>query len=382
MRLESTVGTAIGPDSQLAWRPLTGDDLTDTHPTDTHLTYRDGDGGGLVALATRCLAADGGMPLITSPAFLAGRFAADAVGWGATDRAGTLVAAGAVRAVQTRVRRAVFTGLVDPAWRGRGVGAALLDWGLAAAGGLGGRVAVETESLTDAAADLFTSRGLRQVFAEDVLRRDLTTDPPGAEPPITDPAAADPPITDPAAADPPITDPAAADPPITDPAAAEPPAGGASIGGTPATDSPETVAFRPWPTVPARRFFETYRAAFRDRPGFPGWSERKWVDWTADDDEFRPEWSLLAVDDRRGDVGFITCADGWIVQVGVRPDQRGRGLGAALVAEALRRMRAAGATEVLLDVNVDNRAGRLYRRLGFVPIGRRARFEPAVGGSC
>jgi ribosomal protein S18 acetylase RimI-like enzyme len=83
------------------------------------------------------------------------------------------------------------------------------------------------------------------------------------------------------------------------------------------------------------------------------------------------------VDPRAGDVAFIGCADGWITQVGVRPDQRGRGLGAALVVEALRRMRAEGAGAALLDVGLDNPAGALYRRLGFAPIGRRARFAPA-----
>jgi ribosomal protein S18 acetylase RimI-like enzyme len=38
-------------------------------------------------------------------------------------------------------------------------------------------------------------------------------------------------------------------------------------------------------------------------------------------------------------------------------------------------MRDAGLAEVLLDVNVDNPAGDLYRRLGFAVIGRRARFS-------
>jgi mycothiol synthase len=59
----------------------------------------------------------------------------------------------------------------------------------------------------------------------------------------------------------------------------------------------------------------------------------------------------------------------------VLPAARGRGLGAALVREALHRMRADGATAVMLDVNVDNPARALYRRLGFTVLGRRARFE-------
>jgi len=60
--------------------------------------------------------------------------------------------------------------------------------------------------------------------------------------------------------------------------------------------------------------------------------------------------------------------------VGVRPEQRGRRLGAGLMVEALCRMRDDGAEAALLDVNVDNPAGRLYERLGFALLGRRARF--------
>ena len=94
-----------------------------------------------------------------------------------------------------------------------------------------------------------------------------------------------------------------------------------------------------------------------------------------DDDDFRPGWSVLASVPGVGDAGFVTAALDWIVQVGVTPAARGRGLGAALVREALGRMQAAGATEAWLDVNVDNPARRLYERLGFTDRGRRARFS-------
>jgi ribosomal protein S18 acetylase RimI-like enzyme len=63
------------------------------------------------------------------------------------------------------------------------------------------------------------------------------------------------------------------------------------------------------------------------------------------------------------------------VQVGVVPGARGRGVAAALVEEALARLRAGGCREAWLDVNVDNSAKELYGRLGFVDAGRRARFE-------
>ena len=67
----------------------------------------------------------------------------------------------------------------SPCWstrqiRPRGYAAELLDWGLAEAARRDGPVTVETESLTSAQAELFAARGLRQVFAEDVMRIDLT----------------------------------------------------------------------------------------------------------------------------------------------------------------------------------------------------------------
>ncbi|MEV8507806.1 GNAT family N-acetyltransferase [Actinoplanes sp. NPDC051475] len=181
---------------------------------------------------------------------------------------------------------------------------------------------METESLTAAALQLFVERGLRQVFAEDVLRFDL-----GAR-------------------------------------------------GVPEAGWPDGTTVRGWPDVDAERFFRVYDAAFRERPGFPGWTAEEWIADLADDEDFRPGWSVLASVQGVGDAGFLTAAVGWIVQVGVVPAARGRGLGAALVTEALRRMRSDGAVEAWLDVNVDNPAGQLYRQLGFEDRGRRARFQP------
>ena len=48
---------------------------------------------------------------------------------------------------------------------------------------------------------------------------------------------------------------------------------------------------------------------------------------------------------------------------------------AALVVEALRRFKAAGAAHVTLDVNANNpSAARVYTWLGFEIVGRRARY--------
>ncbi|WP_433302814.1 GNAT family N-acetyltransferase [Actinoplanes sp. CA-030573] len=302
----------------------------------------------LLRLVERCVRADGGMPLATEPWFLRRRWAADggrafalrapgspaapdnavspggsAAGAGAV-AAGALLAAGAVCPTGDGV---IVTGLVDPDARGRGLGAEVLDRCLASAaeisaGGEGRaplEVTIESESLTDEAAALFVSRGFRQVFAEDVMRAEVKDATPAIWP------------------------------------------AGATLS--------------EWSGETASRFHAVYRAAFRDRPGFPDEPAAEWIAEYDEDDDFRPSWSVLVTLPGLGDAGFITSALGWVVQVGVLPAVRGRGLGAALVCESLARMAADGATEAWLNVNVNNPgAAALYRRLGFADRGRRARY--------
>ena len=326
--------------------------------------------GEVVALARACLTVDGGMPLAADEAFLRRRYAGPQTTT-TTVRAsgGQLVAVCAVRATSAGGDSgATATGMVDPRWRRRGIGARLLDRALETARGVAngltpagspgraGRVSVETESLTPAVAQLFASRGLRQVFAEDIMRFDLVA--PAAEAPDAGGAEG--------------LDAGGAE--GLDAGRAEASDVRAAAVAVPTPVWPAGTRLTDWTDETASRFFAVYAASFRDRPGFPGWSAEQWISWSVDDG-FRPGWSVLATVPEVGDAGFVTCADGWIVQVGVVPVARGRGLGAALVGEALRRMSADGAREALLDVNVDNPAGRLYRRLGFAVLGRRARFE-------
>jgi ribosomal protein S18 acetylase RimI-like enzyme len=75
-------------------------------------------------------------------------------------------------------------------------------------------------------------------------------------------------------------------------------------------------------------------------------------------------------------VGFLLVAGAWIVQVGVVPDARRRGIGTDLVSVALRRIAESGAEAAWLSVSADNpRAISPYRRLGFEVYGRRGRFR-------
>jgi mycothiol synthase len=275
----------------VAWRPLVADDLP-----------------ALRELVLWVLGVDGGLPQAGDLTFLRARFGQGLVG----------VAEGKIVAAAGYTVDRGGTGVVAPTWRGRGLGSYLLDW-LSDQAGDGLRVS--TESLTDEADELFRSRGLRQSFAEDVMRFDLANTTPLAE--------------------------------------------------------PSGVTLTEWAPSVSARFHACYHTAFRERPGFPGWSREQWIEWISDD--LVPQWTLLATRDGE-DVGFVVGgaegADAWIVQVGVVPTARGTGLGSGLTAEALRRMRADGYRSALLDVNVNNPgAGRVYDSLGFARIGRRARYE-------
>lgn len=279
----------------------------------------------LASLLAACQAADGGLPFAAEPSFFRPRHLPGAPGktLGAISPAAGLVAAAAV---QQEKSQAMIVGQVHPEWRGRGIGTELMRWGTAQADVLleacssAERVVeIATESLTDAADRLYQRYGFVQSFAEDVMRRDLS----------------------------------------------EP---------LPETPLPPGITLTTWRPELAEAFFEAYRTSFRDRPGFRERSHEEWVDWVTDDEDFMPEVSLLA---SAGNLpaGFTICDSDWVAQMGVRLEWRRRGLGAALLGEVLRRFRDAGSTEVALDVNVNNPAARrLYERLRFAAIGRRARY--------
>ena len=245
--------------------------------------------------------------------------------------------------------RAVLAVWVHPQHRGSALDEALLSWAEVQAGCMLRTLSaprpavlqVRDEALTPAAAALYARHGFTLAFGEDAMRHDLAA---------------------------------------------------LSRAGLPAG-----LRLLPWTAETIPRFYAAYSAAFADRPGFPGWSAEQWVSWISGSDEFRPELSLVALpgDDlaAAGDrfavaAGFIACElerrpsgelRGWVEQMGVRPAWRRRGLAAALLDEALRRFRAAGAHDVLLHVNVDNPAARhLYERLGFVVLSRRARYTRSV----
>jgi mycothiol synthase len=305
----------------LTWRAITRDDL-----------------GALVELAADCHLADGGLAFLNEPNNLRERYFPDAPGRGigacaADDK---LIACTTVHLTrQSDVQRAIIVGQVRPEWRNQGLGSYLMRWSQVQAQTLLSTATADqrvlriaTESLTESANHLYRAHGFESVFEELVMQRDLRM--PLPEGPL-----------------------------------------------------PPDVSLTTWQPALADQFFQAYTAAFRDRPGFPGTPATEWISDLTEDENFKPEWSLLA---RIGElpVGFVNAAaerpGGFVVQIGVIPGQRRRGLASALIVETMRRMQAAGMSSTQLAVNINNPGAiQTYAGLGFVTIGRRARYEQTTG---
>ncbi|MEU8259279.1 GNAT family N-acetyltransferase [Micromonospora sp. NPDC048999] len=281
---------------------MAGDALTWKEFGEEHLA-------ALTELAEACLAVDGGLPLFARTPLLRARLLQTRTLGAWHD--GSLVAA---VGVGTGRVPATSTGLVHPAWRGRGLGGRLLSWAGEQAGDAD--LLLTTESWNAGADALFTARGFERTFTEWVLRHDLTALPDVAHP----------------------------------------------------------DGVRAEPVTLDAELFDTYRASFADRPGFTAPTAEEWLGELQDDDAYRPDLSLLARGPDGAAVGFVNVLDNWIDQVGVVPEWRGRRVGAYLVASALRSLAGDGAREAWLCVNDNNPAADLYRRLGFHDAGRRARY--------
>ena len=105
------------------------------------------------------------------------------------------------------------------------------------------------------------------------------------------------------------------------------------------------------------------------------WSTSHFLDELASSHSF----PLVAFDHERILAGYICpmvlMDEGHILNVAVRRDHRGHGLGKLLVDRVFRECRERGAAFVSLEVRPSNAAAiALYRRLGFVETGRRKRY--------
>jgi len=150
---------------------------------------------------------------------------------------------------------------------------------------------------------------------------------------------------------------------------------------------------RPEPDLPAGFSLRTYqgeedleilmdldRAVFADHWAAVTPSLEEWRDWV-NGPEFRPELWLMAFaeGESREAAGFCLCEvrpqhvastgrkEGYVGDLGVRPQYRGRGLGLSLLRAGLGALRDAGMESAYLHVDVENSTGAtgFYRQAGF-----------------
>lgn len=69
-----------------------------------------------------------------------------------------------------------------------------------------------------------------------------------------------------------------------------------------------------------------------------------------------------------------------LLLIAVRPEERGRGLGAKLIARHITEARRRGVRRIFLEMRANNPAHALYRRCGYSPIGVRPGYYRAADG--
>ncbi len=244
---------------------------------------------------------------------------------------------------EVKLERCYVFGDVLPEWRGRGVGRALMEWGIGRA----------TEQLRSTGRDLpcvirvdgldtiesrhrlFDRMGFTSVrWFEELLR------------------------------------------PLTD---------------LPARRTVPGVRLVPWPDDRDEEIRQVKNRAFDDHWGATPTSEHHWEQMVHGFGA-RLDLSYIALDDDDRVIAHCLCKrypdddellgrrDGWIDNLGCLPEWRGRGIASALLVESLHAFAGAGLTHASIGVDADSPTGanRLYRSLGFVPHRRSITHEIAL----
>ena len=121
------------------------------------------------------------------------------------------------------------------------------------------------------------------------------------------------------------------------------------------------------PGTDDRQVHTVIEDAFSEWPNRARTGYEHWRAITIDRNDFDP--SLLTVAEHDGQivgasVGFLDADDGFVDQLAVHRDHRGRGVAAALLADSFGRMRERGATVVGLSTDSRTGALDLYLRIG------------------
>ena len=151
----------------------------------------------------------------------------------------------------------------------------------------------------------------------------------------------------------------------------------------PLTDVPAPAGLElvPWSSALDEAARHAHMEAFEDHWGSEPRTREEWTQWYTGHRGFRPDLSVLAVDQATGEVAsLVLCAaypqdwvtvpvEAWVNTVGTRRAWRGKGVATWLITDALRKVAAAddGFERAILGVDAENPTGalRVYRRLGF-----------------
>lgn len=124
--------------------------------------------------------------------------------------------------------------------------------------------------------------------------------------------------------------------------------------------------------------------AFRDIPGNVDRGFEEWRAQSVAGAQFAPDLSTVAVAGDGAPVGVAVCdrwedGQGYLAYLAVAREWRGRGLGRALLAESLVKMRDAGLARAALNVNGRNESAMgLYTGVGMTVGARSERWEKAL----
>jgi mycothiol synthase len=317
-----------------AWRPLTLDDVAAYVRLQEDARVADAGAEVMTEEIARHELADPNCPVATNTLALA-------------LPGGRLVAAIMVheRLHGIESRRVFLWGATHPAERGRGIGTAILAWGLARADEiLAGQPAgllrlveaFKEERLVDAVA-LHEAAGFRPARWYFDMRRDLRQ-------PL---------------------------PPMPD------------------LGSLRLAAFEARMGQPLR---DIHNEAFRDHWGSEPLTVQNWNHDFIGDPFFRGDLSFIVLDGEAiagytvnyvvdSDWGAAGVREGWVGQLGVRRPWRRRGVATALLVRSMEAFRDAGLEAATLGVDAENPTGALgvYERVGFRPIRRSVRLQRPYG---
>jgi ribosomal protein S18 acetylase RimI-like enzyme len=161
----------------------------------------------------------------------------------------------------------------------------------------------------------------------------------------------------------------------------------------PAEATPLPVRIEGYEPALAERVRAAHNEAFADHWGSEPLTPELWTRDFVGDPYFRGDLSFVAFDGGEVagyTVNYVAEADweaagireGWVGQLGVRRPWRKRGLATALLVRSMRAFRDAGLDAASLGVDAENPTGALgvYERIGFRPFRRSVRMQRPYGG--